>query len=196
MTPRYALRDKRIQLLQAVALCSEFCERNGIYLPTIGESDRTRHLGYYTARGERIVINPTRCSVASSSPYAWTWPGYKADLTVIGVVAHELGHHWHWVFTRGKWRALTDIYRREVSRHEEPTTSYGRRNAGEAIAEAFKLFVTNPNLLLVYGPLAYGFFRQCGLVPVVTSTWREILERSPRHVAAVERRARRSLLVK
>lgn len=200
----YETHNKQLIMLQAIKLCSEFCSLNGVPEPTIdcrpfpklARGRRARTHGHYSPRKVMIRVYPDVCKVASSSPYSWTWPGYTADLTALGVVTHELGHHWHWVRSGQKsWKPLMNEYRRDVRPYESPVTGYGRKNASEGIAEAFKVFVTNPTLLLAVAPFHYAFFVKRELKPIVTAHWSEILAGSPRHLQAVRNKLERSPII-
>lgn len=192
MNIQYALYNKTIQYAQGVALVHAFCEHNDLQQPLIKDITTHSLCGSYSPRKSCININKNRCRAFSNSPYQWSYPGYTADLSVIGVIAHELGHHWHWLYCDGSWGTLSRRYRAEVRSFERPITSYGNHNSSEGIAEAFKLFVTNPTLLLAVAPVHYLFFHQRGLRPIVTRAWHEILDRSPRHIDAAISKARRA----
>jgi hypothetical protein len=204
---KYDTTNRNVLHLQALKLCTEFCELNQIPMPTVQQKKAVRvkgkrnvTAGYYSPHRLVIQVYVELCNPPSRSPYAWTWPGYTADLTVLGVLAHELGHHWHWTrpesqtmhpFTlcmTSTWKPLAVMYSKEVKPYEKPVTSYGATNSSEGIAEAFKVFVTNPTLLLALHPFHYAFFMRRGLQPAVTSHWSEILSESQRHLDVVQRK--------
>jgi hypothetical protein len=64
-------------------------------------------------------------------------------------------------------------------------TKYAYKNVGEAIAEALKVFITNPSLLEDLWPEHYAWLRDCGFEPVVHDHWSEVLRDSPRHLEVV-----------
>lgn len=109
----------------------------------------------------------------------YSWPGYTADKTVLGVCAHETGHHLSAIIDRAKrreWARCGDRYR------EFAVSSYAR-GAEEDMAETTKLFVTNPSLLEAICPWRYWFFtEQLGLRSPETRHWMEVLAPSKRHV--------------
>jgi hypothetical protein len=171
---------RRDRWVEAQDLCCRFCDVNG--LPTPRFEDRTNriHYGLYQPRTKTVSVAVDKTRPPSRTAFSWTWPGYKADLTVLGVTAHELGHHWH--FLTGERAVIRDF--RLIG--ELPLTSY-EPNTSEAIAESFKVFVTNPDLLRVLRPARYEFFR-ARLTPVIDLEWHEVLDGSPRHVLAVLRK--------
>lgn len=175
--------DKKHAFFEGVDLCRKFCEANAIDDPTYKISERIGDYGQY-GQGT-IVVNVNRCRPPSVSNYSWSWPGYSADLTPLGVVTHELGHHWHfWYGVRDITRDWKDTIK---GQREKPVSSYGASCTHEDIAEAFKLFVNNPTLLQELWPVRYELFRSY-LEPVVTTHWRAILADSPRHIKVVERK--------
>jgi len=139
--------------------------------------------GWYDGRG-RIVVDVKRARAPTKKPgFSWTYPGYKADLTPLGVAAHEAGHHvYSQMYRRIDKRAWRDVLKREA-----PCTRY-EPNMSEAFAEAFKLFLTNPDLLRVGRPLRWEFFtKRLKLKPVRDLSWRAVLRRAhPKFIAAAE----------
>lgn len=168
---------------QALVLCQAFCEENAIEAPRIVTRTRTQHHGYWTSEG-RIVVNLERCLPPTKTPaYAWSFPGYKADLTVAGVLAHELGHHAEddSGITARDWRVYTN--------GEPPPTSYAP-NWHEDFAESMKIFVLNPDLLRIGRPRRYEALAAV-FTPTVQVSWQEVLKFAhPRYTAAVASWAR------
>ncbi|MCI0588924.1 MAG: hypothetical protein L0323_19045, partial [Planctomycetes bacterium] len=113
--------------------------------------------------------------------------GYRVDRTPYGVVLHEVGHHWHLTFRRP--RVLAREFR-DATRGEDPVTSYAP-NVGEDVAEAFKLFSSNPDLMRLVRPLRFRFLAD-RIRPVEMRPWREVLAGSPRHLATAERQVDRA----
>jgi len=100
------------------------------------EPHRHPERGWY--RGRRVTVNLPRCRPPTGTPgYSWSYPGYKADMTPVGVVTHEIGHY------VDELKGFPDI----GSWHGEAAVSGYEPNRGEAFAEAFRLFCTNPDLL-------------------------------------------------
>lgn len=115
---------------------------------------------------KRVTINLPRCRLPTRVPgYAWSFPGYKADLTPIGVVTHEFGHHvdaWLKYPHLPGWRS------------EAPVSGY-EPNRGEAFAEALRLFCTNPDLLRVGRPVRWGFFAERAGEIGELAPWEDVL---------------------
>lgn len=121
--------------------------------------------GFY--RDGHVYVNLGKTVRATRTPgYAWSFPGYKADLTPAGVVAHETGHHVD---------ALTNHKPLVGWGAEARVTSYEPDRA-ESFAEAFKLFVTNPDLLRVGRPVRWRHLTEVlGLDPGPLVPWDQVL---------------------
>lgn len=151
-------------------LVHELNQANGIPAVRIHAVGSGRNYGWYD-HGD-IYVNLPRTRPPTSVPgFSWTYPGYKADLTAYGVIAHENGHHvYASIYSRidkRKWRL--------VLAEEAAVTSY-EPNMSEAFAEAMKVFSTNPDLLAQGRPLRYLFLTgELGLEPVIKEDWRDVL---------------------
>lgn len=75
----------------------------------------------------------------------------------------------------------------ERSAREEKLTGYGP-NASERFAEWFRLFVTNPDLLRALRPKTFEALAQRWPNPAEARHWREVLQGSPRHLRAAEKK--------
>lgn len=100
--------------------------------------------------------------------FSWSFTGYKADLTYLGIIAHELGH-WMDFKTKGLDKAFISVVKKEA-----PVSSY-EPNIHEAIAEAFKLYILNPDLLKRGRPLRYEALKSFGLKTIHNMTHEEVL---------------------
>lgn len=186
--------NKRQAIDDGIALCKAFCKANGLPPISVNVIDQPwaalkakRFYGEYDPNVGSVRIFLKTCAVPSSSGYAWSWPGYKADLTPIGVIAHEVGHHWHYTRKEGVRDVMRD-FRRAVG--DSALTSYGATSIGESIAESFKVLITNPTLLKLMRPSHYAWFTIArSLKPVVTVDWSTILAGSERHISVVRDRA-------
>lgn len=152
-------------------LVAEFCRRNDISLPPIIDRGFGRGMGRFGFyhRG-KIHYNAKKCRKPTKTPgFAWSYTGYKADLTAPGVIAHELGHHVDALYgNHAFWRGAIG--------HEPVTTTYGGTCTSEDFAESFRLFALNPDLLLEGRPRRYAFF--CDILklePVVELEWPDVL---------------------
>ena len=161
-------------ILRTCHLVRAFCKENAIDMPGI-EADNCRgYHGIYLSGSRVIKYDPRKCRVPVKTPgYSWSFTGYKADLTAPGVIAHELGHHVHFETPNARevirdWRWVTE--------GEPVTTSYGRTKTSEDIAESFKLFLLNPDLLEQGRPMRFNFFTDTlNLKPMITETWDDVL---------------------
>lgn len=164
---------------QGVALAEGFLEVNGLRFPSWALNSSLPHRGLYEPPLERVSVNLENCLLPVRVPgYSWSFPGYKADNTPVGVVAHETGHHVHHLL--GLSAVPAGWYRKRVSGYEP--------NWIESAAETLKLLITNPNLLREGAPVRYGVVvNTWGLTPPHDTPWREVLEgrgAHPRIVAA------------
>ena len=182
------IRDDLYDL--GVKLVTELNEKNKITPVRIRKVTSGRNYGWYD-HGD-IYINLPKTRPPTSVPgFSWTYPGYKADLTAYGVIAHENGHHvYASIYGRidkKKWR--------EILASEPKVTSY-EPNMSEAFAESMKVFSTNPDLLSNGRPLRYLFLTgELGLEPVITEDWRNVLsEAHEKFIFAAEAWIRKGLL--
>lgn len=158
-------------------------DRNDIPHPGITvhwpQPHRHRDLGWYrpgrssTSLG-RVTMNLPRCRPATKVPgYAWSFPGYKADRTPVGVFTHELGHYVDDYLGKPVLHEWRD--------YESPVSGY-EPNRQEMFAEAFRLLCTNPDLLRVGRPIRWRTFTDgLGLDPGELEPWEERLERWGAH---------------
>jgi|688.fasta_scaffold01889_20 hypothetical protein len=150
--------------------------------PTIKVVDTLPAHGQATKR--TIKINIKKCAVATKTPgFKWSYPGYKADLTPIGVLCHELGHIIHFNIQRDY-----DKYVPKVRKKESKVSSY-EPNIWETIAESTKLFISNPNLLKVGRPYRFEMLTEfIGVQPVHDTDWHEaFVNANPKFIAAAEK---------
>lgn len=168
---------------QALDWCDFFLKVNNISRPkAIYHSVHTHGCyGVYWYKTQKIAVNILLCKPPVKVPVrSYTFTGYKADLTVAGVLAHELGHH--------VWRhALTPKQRTAWRKHVPgtPAVSGYEPNIEEAFAETTKLFVLNPKLLEEGRTLRHELFMHFGLKPATDAPWTEILQHAhPKLIAA------------
>jgi len=153
----------------AMKIIDDFCAINNIKKPKISLLDNKKcdSKGYYQPTTKRIYVLPKNCSVPTKKPgFSWSYPGYKADVTPFGVLLHEFGHYMHYIYYRPEYSALAK---------NEKVSSY-EPNEGERIAETFKLFLGNPDLLKKICPLRYKLMIKSGLKPVIKKSWQKVLE--------------------
>lgn len=125
--------------------------------------------GFYRRNVVHVNVGNSR-PVTKTPGFSWTFPGWKADLTALGIVTHEVGHHIHAQFPMIDTRDW---------RREAPVTSY-EPNRHESFAEAVKLFLTNPDLLRVGRPIRYATLTSILAVPHLVP-WRDVLNARGAH---------------
>jgi hypothetical protein len=182
-TSNVQLRNKDEMFRAGVALAEEFCDLNGVPMPSIerlNPAQRNYHIGtcaYY--RPTTIHIMVEKCANKGFGGRAWSWPGYKVDRTPYGVIQHELGHH----VDNFKFVAPNEVFSKciyEASK-EPPLTGYLGTDSNsltfymEWFAENFRLFVTNPDLSLSLRPRFYEAFKRAGFKPVKYNDWESVL---------------------
>lgn len=77
-----------------------------------------------------------------------------------------------------------------MRRSEEPITSYSP-NVQEWFAEMFRLFVTNPDLLMMIRPMTYRDFIERWPNKAEKRAWREVLFEANRQISAAEKKIRK-----
>lgn len=143
---------------------AQFCQRNGLVMPTIETTSaddwRLGTCAYYRPEPVGIQICIPRCAALGYVAQAWSWPGYVVDRTPFGVVCHEMGHAADVSMAsnanaiNGYWSDFSVKMRAEIQ--EDRITTYCP-NDGEWFAEIFRLYLTNPALLNAMRPGAFRF---------------------------------------
>lgn len=176
-------RLHRAQLLaDGKAHINKWCALNGVVPPTVTEYPGNEPdfgvCAYY--RDSEIHIWPEACAMPGTAGRAWSWPGYVVDRTPYGVLAHELGHHVDKAHgARGGIRALE--WYKETK--EAPITTYCP-DVNEWFAEIFRLYVTNPGLLLALRPAMYLKLASEWRFNAETRDWQTVLEGAGRQIKA------------
>ena len=194
--------SKQSLLVRGMALATRFCEANGIKAPAVEEVPldewRFNTCAYYRANVTTICV--AKCSGVGFAGMLWSFPGYTVDRTPYGVVQHELGHHVDVLMSDRVGPYFGDFSQGMRERSgEAPITSYCPDD-GEWFAEMFRVFVTNPDLLLALRPRTHAEM-VARLKPMFADSWRERLAGAPDRTtlaaqrkvdAAVQRRLKAS----
>lgn len=177
MTP--FLKSKIEQYEEGVRIATEFCNLNGVRLPTFKRLERTEKLFHLATcafyRPYTINVMVEKCASLGFGGRAWSWPGWCVDRTPYGVVQHELGHHVDEDYCNHKGVALSQVVY-EASK-EEPMTGYlGKDNKQktfymEWFAEIFRVFITNPDLCKRLRPKFYAAMRKERYIPLPLPSW-------------------------
>lgn len=165
--------NKQSLYKKGLELVYEFLKINNIKPPQININNNIYCNGICYSTG-LIEINLKKCQVATKTPqFKWSFPGYKADITPIGVLAHELGHYVLLLYANDKI-VINELFKL-INSKEKNITSYDKNNNyHEIFAESFKLFLTNPDLLKTFYPLRYNLiYNTMKLKPVLTSNYKE-----------------------
>lgn len=172
---------------EAKDFCWYFCEANNITPPVVlKNSNRFHHFGFWWKN--EIHINMKACPNPVKEPFRmWSYTGYKADRTVTGVIAHEMGHHVHFnSFKRDYWVERFGTKEMQAAKYRvsgyEPVVN-------ETIAESMRLFILNPDLLRVIAPPRFELFLELGLKPIVDLKWEEVLMNAhPKMINSIKNR--------
>lgn len=191
--------EKHEAYQEARELCDSFLERNELpqpkrYLTTPDDSRRPPGRNPWSVNGwywnDTIFVNVKRSKTPVKTPgFAWSYTGFKADMTAPGILAHELGHYVKDIIDQKIDRKHRAVFRKNIQAisEVEPNVSSYEPNADERWAEAFRLFVLNPDLLRVGRPVRYDFFLHLRLRPVNPLPWREVLANAhPKLIKAAE----------
>lgn len=187
--------NREVLFTKGLRVLAEFCNINALPVPGIQRVEQAiwpyRECAYY--RPSYVAICVTRCAWIGTVGRAWSFPGYTVDRTPYGVVQHELGHHVD-VLRGTKKAAYSSDFSTSIRQTtgEEQVSSYAPNDA-EWFAEMFRVFVTNPDLLLRLRPRTHRELRRC-FQPVFNDTWRDRLAGAPaRTIAAAERKIEKAM---
>lgn len=151
-------QNKLTMFEEGCKLIERFCIANSLTVPPVhvvpSSEWHFRECAYY--RPIYINICLEKCASIGQTGPAWSYPGYVADRTPYGVLAHELGHHAD--RTRStRTGAYFGDYSLETRRAaNEPRLTGYCPNDAEWFAEHFRLFVTNPDLLRLIRPRTFA----------------------------------------
>lgn len=168
--------NKRALYDLGVERAAAFCRLNGVPMPTITLVPRSLWCGlgacaYYRpdieserkwrleGHGPGINVCLDHCGTpcGPAENRNWTWPGSTTDRDPYGVVCHELGHHCDWTVGVKKGRYYSEFCEEAKAASGEPgLTSYAEENPAEWLAEALRLFITNPYLLQSVRPKTFA----------------------------------------
>ena len=154
----------------ATELLEKFIKANKLKSPKVYINFALPYCGMYTYKINKIKINLSKCVLPTTTPgFKWSYPGYKADLTPIGVLSHELGHYVHHILD-----VNFKEYRKFI-KGEKRVSSY-EPNIEETFAESFKVFLTNPDLLKRGRHLRYSYLTEVlNLKPVISESYESVL---------------------
>jgi hypothetical protein len=180
-------------LYKGIELIERFSEDNGIKMPKIFVVGPSRISAYGLFYPNDIIhVNMKLCRPPVKVPgYDWTFPGYIQDLTPYGILAHEFGHYISDMLGKKFRKNFVNI--RKI---EENVTSTDDRGLDEKMAEAARLFITNPDLLRIGRPYRYEIFSR-HYTPVVKHRWKTVLKNAhPKIISAAERWIERGYIKK
>lgn len=189
--------DKHVEFKRALKYVRTFLDVNKI--PQVSQliteapseskvGNKWREYGWYKFEDQTMFVNIKKSRHPVKTPgFAWTYTGFKADLTAPGILAHETGHHIHNVYSEifGHKEFLKAIF---TVRTQEQAISGYEPNSYETFAEMLRLFIMNPALLAAARPLRYEFItRVLRLNPPHNEGWRVVLTHAhPRLITAAE----------
>lgn len=177
----YPGQEKSENLKYAIMRIEKFCRLNKIPIPKIVYKYLNSY-GEYIWGKDSIYINLKRAKTPIRTPgFSWSYTGYKSDLTVAGVLAHECGHYVDFYFNYAS-NKMKHFIKTEAS-----VSSY-EPNVRETFAESMKLFILNPDLLKIGRPLRYKFLTEVvKLKPAIEDSWEVVLQNAhPKLISAAE----------
>jgi len=171
-------------LADGVAAMRLFCNMIDVKPPTVIVM-QPGHKYYNTGscafyRNGTIWIAPKKCAHPGNGIRSWSWPGNTVDRTPYGVVQHELGHHMD-LSTKGLFKGWKKLNEKPITGYHGTGDNWVSDEARrEDFAECFRLFITNPGLLLMIRPQTYRFFRyDNGFELVAVRSWKKVLAKAP-----------------
>lgn len=177
----YPGQEKSENLKYATIRIEKFCQLNKIPIPKIINKDLNSY-GLYIWGKDNIYVNIRRAKTPIRTPgFSWSYTGYKADLTIAGVLAHECGHYIDDYFNRASKKIKPFI-------GKETNVSSYEPNAEEKFAESMKLFILNPDLLKTGRPMRYKFLTEVvNLKPEISDPWEIVLQNAhPKLISAAK----------
>lgn len=134
---------------------------------TIGNRARQGYTGGECCYGINLCTVLCQVPCVEAAVRNWSWPGNAVDREPYGVMCHELWHHVDWCTGESKGRYFSDYCEQVAAKAggEPGITSYADTNPAEYLAEAGRLFTTNPDLLRLLRPKTYG---------ILASRWKRI----------------------
>jgi hypothetical protein len=181
----YTGEETKDELLYiGIDLLEKFSKENGIRMPHIyiNSGMSTKYYGLFYPNNV-IHVNMKTCRPPVKTPgYDWSYPGYVQDLTPLGILAHEFGHYISDILGKSFRKNFVNI-----KKIEENVTATDERGLDEKMAEAARLFLTNPDLLKRGRPLRYEIFKE-HYTPIVKHRWKTVLKNAhPKIINAAER---------
>lgn len=148
-----------------------------------------RAYGWYDFQKSTVFVNVKKSRPQTITPgFAWSFTGFKSDMTAPGIFSHEIGHHIHncLITLRDNTAFLKAI--KKIKTNESPVSGY-EPCSYESFAEMIRLFILNPNLLRLGRPIRWAFLTQgLNFKPLHDVSWREILVHAhPKIIASAEK---------
>lgn len=156
-------------------VCEQFFALNNLEFPKVKFANKLRYNSFGIANSSNIVtLNIKKCRTPVDNPgFSWSYTGYKADLTVAGVLAHECGHIVDFQLRMKSHQYFKKLKEIAITR---PECEY---NECEMVADAIRLYILNPDLLRLGRPERYKILSEkLGLKPVITDDWQTVLKNS------------------
>jgi hypothetical protein len=183
---------KEATFARATTYVKEFLALNGMQEPSSITSEKfplkSKDYGLYVYGTTAVSVNLQHTRLPVKKPgFAWSYTGFKADLTAPGVLAHEVGHHVHNLMEMKHGQEKINELLVGVNERELKVSGY-EPNAAETFAEAMRLFIMNPSLLREGRPVRWAMFTEIlGIIPPHDAPWQVILQNAhPRMITAAQ----------
>lgn len=139
-------------------LCTWFCYYNNHHSPTISISNTIHAPARYFIKSDEIKINIDKCEYIKDKRYG-NFIASPNDCSVGGAMCHEIGHFCHESMTDNVKNKL-ESWISDARTKEKAVNPYASSNIHEDIAETFRLFIMNPDLLKLGRPIRYDIMQQ------------------------------------
>lgn len=139
-------------------ICTWFCYLNNHHSPKITISNTIQAPARYFIKSDEIKINIDKCEYIKDSKYG-NFIASPNDCSVGGAMCHEIGHFCHESLTDDS-RERMESWFEDALLKEKAVNPYASSNVHEDVAETFRLFIMNPDLLKIGRPIRYNIMQQ------------------------------------
>lgn len=185
--------NKEESFVAANNICLDFLKYNSLNDPKTILNGQIEHFkrskwtnyGWYDFTDEILYVNLKKSRPPVKTPgFSWSYPCNKSDLTVVGITAHEYGHHIHNCLNNKEIISDKELFKvlRSIKKVEKPVSGY-EPNSFEMMAEMLRLFILNPSLLQEGRPIRWTLLTDgLKLKPLHSLHWKKILKNSHKKI--------------
>jgi hypothetical protein len=167
-------------------ICEKFLLKNHLDFPHVvlnGElkqykKSKWTHYGWYDFQDKIVYVNIKKSRPPTKTPgFSWSFPCSRSDLTVVGITAHEYGHHIHNCLEEKNIISNKELFKilKKIKKVEKPVSGY-EPNSYEMMAEMLRIFILNPTLLEEGRPIRWALLTESlKLNPIHSIHWKKML---------------------